>query len=193
MSHHEAMSAPVTSPARKRPRGFETVRDMVLSMAVVGAVVAATFWMVAWQRPEVQGPIRPAVDVEQVFTDVRVAEPFPVLEPIGLDWTATSAWFETDGSAAGVDGGVLHVGYLTPAGSYAEVRQTDGESLEAIDEWVDGAVPVDKLTVGGLEWQVVEADASGKQGLVTTVDGTTVVVTGKAELVELQELAGSLR
>jgi hypothetical protein len=162
-------------------------------MAVVGVVVAATFWMVAWQRPEVQGPIRPAVDVEQVFTDVRVAEPFPVLEPIGLDWTATSAWFETDGSSAGVDGGVLHVGYLTPDGSYAEVRQTDGDTLEAIDEWVDGAVPVDKLTVGGLEWQVVEADASGKQGLVTTVDGTTVVVTGKADLAELQELAGSLR
>ena len=57
---------------------------MVLSMAAVGAVVVGVFWMVAWQRPEVQGPVRPMVDVEQVFTDVRLGDTFPVLEPVGL-------------------------------------------------------------------------------------------------------------
>jgi hypothetical protein len=165
---------------------------MVLSMAVVGVVVAATFWVVAWQRPEVQGPIRPVVDVEQVFSDVRVAEPFPVLEPVGLDWTATSAWFESDGAATGVDGGVLHVGYLTPANSYAEVRQTDGGVEDVLDEWVDGAVAVGRISLGGRQWQVVRSGETGKQGLVTTVDGTTVVVTGKAELTELEQLADSL-
>jgi hypothetical protein len=167
---------------------------MVLSMALVGVVVAATFWMVAWQRPEVQGPIRPAVDVEQVFTDVRVAEPFPVLEPVGLadGWVATSAWFDTEDVAGEVGGGVLHVGYLTPDGSYAEVRQTDGDVGAALDEWVDGAVPVDRLTLESRTWQVVQADETGKQGLVMTEDGATVVVTGKADLVELEELAGSL-
>ena len=137
------MSAPVTAPPRKRPRGFETTRDMVLSMAVVGAVVFAGFWMVAWQRPEVQGPVRPMVDVEQVFTDVRLGDTFPVLEPVGLPagWTATSAWFDTEQVSGDIGGGVLHVGYLTPDGSYAEVRQTDGDGDAAVDDWVDGAVP----------------------------------------------------
>ena len=136
------MSAPVTEAPRKRPRGFETTRDMVLSMAVVGAVVLGVFWMVAWQRPEVQGPIRPEADVEQVFTDVRIGDTFPVLEPVDLPdgWTPTSAWFDSEQVSGVVGGGVLHVGYLTPEGSYAEVKQTDGDRAAAVDEWVDGAV-----------------------------------------------------
>jgi hypothetical protein len=189
------MSAPVSAPARKRLRGFETVRDMVLSMAVVGAIVLVGFWFVAWQRPEVQGPIRQAVDVEQVFADVRLGDGFAVQEPVGLPegWTPTSAWFDTEEVSGAINGGVLHVGYLTPDGSYAEVRQTDGDADEAVDEWVDGAVPVGEASVGDVTWQVVESAATGKQALVKTERGVTVVVSGKAEQTELEVLAGSLR
>ena len=182
------------APAGKRRRGLETVRDMVLSMGLVGVVVLGVFWTVAWQRPEVQGPVRASVDVAQVFRDVEVSDPFTVLEPTGLsqEWTPTSAWFEPAGVASAIDGGVLHVGYVTPDGSYAEVRQTDGEQKQAVAEWVDDAEPIDTVTVAGTRWDIVESPESGKQGLVATVNGTTVVVTGKAELNELQELAGSL-
>lgn len=169
---------------------------MVLSMALVGAVVVTVFWVVAWQRPEVQGPIRPDVDVAQVFTDLRVAEPFPVLEPIGLDgaWVATSAWFEPKGTAPAIDGGVLHVGYVTPAESYAEVRQTDAPADQAVAEWVgDDAERVETVTVGARQWSLVESPAADKQALVLTDAGTTVVVTGKADRDELEALAASLR
>ena len=183
------------APEAKRRRGLETVRDMVLSMGLVGVVVLAVFWTVAWQRPEVQGPVRPSVDVSQVFSDVEVSNPFPVLEPTGLpeDWTPTSAWFEPAGVASAINGGVLHVGYVTPDGSYAEVRQTDGDQRSAVAEWADDAEPIDTVTVAGTIWDVVESPETGKQGLVTTVSGTTIVVTGKAELTELQELANSLK
>lgn len=168
---------------------------MVLSMAVVGAVVLGIFWMVAWQRPEVQGPVRPMVDVEQIFTDVRLGDTFAVLEPVGLPdgWTATSAWFDTEQVSGDIGGGVLHVGYLTPDGSYAEVRQTDGDADAAVDDWVDGAVPAGEVEIGEATWQVVESEETGKQGLVLTEGGITIVVTGKAEQGELEELAGSLR
>jgi len=168
---------------------------MVLSMGLVGLVVLAVFWTVAWQRPEVQGPVRQDVDVSQVFRDVKVSDPFPVLEPTGLseEWTPTSAWFEPAGVASVIDGGVLHVGYVTPDDSYAEVRQTDGNPKSAVAEWVDDAEEIDTVTVSGTSWDVVESPESGKQGLVTTLKGTTIVVTGKAELAELQELASSLR
>ncbi len=168
---------------------------MVLSMAVVGAVVLGIFWMVAWQRPEVQGPVRPMVDVEQIFTDVRLGDTFPVREPVGLPggWTATSAWFDTEQVSGDIGGGVLHVGYLTPDGSYAEVRQTDGDADAAVDDWVDGAVPAGEVEIGGATWQVVESEETGKQGLVLTEGGITIVVTGKAEQSELEVLAGALR
>lgn len=164
-------------------------------MAVVSAVVLAGFWMVAWQRPEVQGSVLPLVDVEQVFTDVRLGETFPVRQPVGLPdgWTPTSVWFDTAEVSDEIAGGVLHVGFLTPDGSYAEVRQTDGDGDAAIDDWVDGAVPMGEVEVKSETWQVVESAETGKQGLVLVDDGVTIVVTGKAELVELQALAASLR
>jgi hypothetical protein len=169
---------------------------MLLSMALVAVVVLALFWFVAWQRPEVQGPIRPDVDVAQVFDDFRVAEPFPVLEPRGLasGWTPNSAWFEPADVADNIDGGLLHVGYVTPAGSYAEIRQTDGDRQAAVAEWVDDAEHVDAVSIGSRNWDVVESPDTGKRALVTTTDkGTTVVVTGKASFDELQQLADSLR
>jgi hypothetical protein len=189
------MSPPVTEAPRKRPRGLETTRDMVLSMAVVGAVVLGVFWMVAWQRPEVQGPIRPEADVEQVFTDVRIGDTFPVLEPVELPsgWTPTSAWFDSEQVSGVVGGGVLHVGYLTPEGSYAELRQTDGDRAAAVDEWVDGAVRTGEIQVGDGLWDIVESEETGKVGLVRTAGGVTIVVTGKAALDELETLVGSLR
>jgi hypothetical protein len=168
---------------------------MLLSMALVAVVVLTLFWFVAWQRPEVQGPIRPDVDVAQVFADFRVAEPFAVLEPNGLnsDWTPNSAWFEP-AATSDIDAGMLHVGYVTPDGSYAEMRQTDGNRRAAIAEWVDDAARVDGTRISGRRWDVVESAKTGKQALVTTTDqGTTVVVTGKAGLDELRQLAGSLR
>ena len=195
MGDDGGMSAPVTEAPRKRPRGFETTRDMVLSMAVVGAVVLGVFWMVAWQRPEVQGPIRPEADVEQVFADVRIGDTFQVREPVDLPdgWTPTSAWFDSEQVSGVVGGGVLHVGYLTPEGSYAEVKQTDGDRAAAVDEWVDGAVRTGEVQVGDGVWDLVESEETGKVALVSTDAGVTAVVTGKAALAELEVLAGSLR
>lgn len=170
---------------------------MVLSLAVVGVVVAATFWMVAWQRPEVQGPIRPAVDVEQIVAQVRAGGLFAVWEPqVTDDWTATSGWFDT-AAVSGVDGGVLHLGFLTPAGSYAEVKQTDADAATAKRAWAEGATDVGTVAINGARWQRLESPTTGRQALVLERDdqhpAVTVVVTGKADAAELEQLAASLR
>lgn len=170
---------------------------MVLSMAVVGIVVAATFWVVAWQRPEVQGSIRPEVDVDRVVTQVQEGGLFAVWGPELSDaWTATSAWFDS-ATVSDVGGGVLHLGYVTPDGSYAEVRQTDADSATAIDEWVDGAVTVGEVEIDGQTWQQLESEETGRQALVLVREDVdppvTLVVTGKADVAELEELAGSLQ
>jgi hypothetical protein len=179
-----------------KPRGRETVSDMVRSLAVVGAVVAALFLVVVWQRPEVQGDIRSPVDVTGVVSVVASSGPFPVLAPAPPDsWTPTSAWYEaTDTEVAG---GVLHVGYQTADGSYAEVRQTDADRDRAVSVWTDSGVPTgDQVQAAGLTWQAVQSAATGRRALVAerpTNDGPVVlVVTGKADWPELEELAGSL-
>jgi hypothetical protein len=169
---------------------------MVLSMAVVGAVVAAIFLVVVVQRPEVQGPIRPEVDVDQVLSDVRLGAPFSVLEPATPDgWTPNSAWFEAAGTgavASDVGGSVLHVGYLTPDGSYVQVRQTDADRAVAVAEWVESSAGGGSVTLGDRSWQELQDAAGETVGLVTTNGDATVVVSGKADPAELEELAAAL-
>jgi len=176
---------------------------MVWSMAVVGGVVLAIFAVVVWQRPEVQGDIRPSVDVEGLINQVTLTDPFPVEQPQDLPsgWTANSAWFESSTDWPGLDGVVMHVGYVTPSGSYAEVKQTNGDHDYAVGEWADGGDVVGVVDIDGRSWQRLESSATGKQALVLVSDSVdpsqakkapTVIVTGKADWPELEELAASL-
>jgi len=184
-----------------RKRGRETVADMARSMAVVGGVVALLFLVVVWQRPEGGGPsvIRP-VDVAGVVSAVRIGNALPVWAPDGLPstWRPTAAWYATGAeSDPGLDGSVLLLGYLTPSGSYAEVRQTDGDRAVAIRDWTDSGRRVGTVPAGGRTWTHLESPGSGQQALVLTRHDSgkpvLVVVTGKADVGELTTLAGSLR
>jgi hypothetical protein len=170
---------------------------MVLSMAVVGAVVLGLYAVVAWQRPEVQGSALPAVDTQKVVDQVNASGPFAVRGPSKLpsDWVATSAWFDGPVEFPGLDGSVLHVGYVTPTGSYAEVKQTDGDPGFALREWADDAPAVGSVEINGVEW-TRRLSRSGVRALTATASGrpeVLVIVTGKADWPELTELAGALR
>lgn len=181
-----------------KPRGFETVRDMVLSMAVVGAVVVALFLVVVWQRPEVQGSIRPAVDVAGVVDQVELTAPFPVQRPADLpdSWSPTSAWYDPSSQTGELGGGLLHIGYQTTAGEYAEVKQSDGDVTVAIREYADAGEPVGTFRHDGAVWQRLESASSGERALVAENDtrdrAPVVLVTGTADWAELEELATSL-
>jgi hypothetical protein len=180
-----------------RPRGFETVRDMVLSMALVGAVVAALFLVVEWQRPEVQGSIRPPVDVAGVVQGAAISAPFPVLAPTGVPdaWTPTSAWYEPAAGNGTLGGDLLHVGYETATGQYAEVMQSNGNSAIALHDFADDGSSQDKVTINGRPWQQRES-ASGTRSLMlldTQHTAPIVIVDGTAGWDDLQQLASSLR
>lgn len=186
-----------------KPRGFETLRDMVWSMAAVGGVVLAIFVVVVWQRPEVQGEIRPTVDVDGLINQVNLTDPFPVEQPQDLPtgWAANSAWFESSADWPGLDGSVMHLGYVTPNGSYAEVKQTNGDRDYAVDEWADDGTVVGVVDIDGRTWERLESTATGKQALLlqSERDGKnqakkapTVLVTGKADWPELETLAAAL-
>ena len=172
---------------------------MVFSMAVVGGVVLAIFLVVVWQRPEVQGDIRPPVDVVGLVNQVNLTASFPVEQPQDLPtgWTANSAWFEGSSDWPGLDGSVLHLGYVTPTGSYAEVKQTDGERAYAVDEWTDAGSQTGSVEIGERTWLQLESDATGKRALLLDNDeksksSPTMIVTGKADWQELETLAGAL-
>ncbi len=181
-----------------KPRGFETVRDMVLSMALVGAVALALYLVVAWQRPEVQGPIRPPVDVSGVLDAVAPTSAFPILRPTGLpsDWTATSAWYQPASENGDLGGALLHVGYETSSGTYAEVKQSDGDADAAIANFADDGEPIGEVNIAGQQWQQLESSDSATNSLLLSDpskgEPAVVLVTGTADWMELEQLAKSL-
>jgi len=175
-----------------RPRGFETVGDMVRSLAVVGGFALLLFLVVWWQRPEAQGPVQRVVDAPAVVAEAAPSSGFELWVPRGLPsgWQATSAWVE-GAVSSGYDGVVVHVGYLTPSGSYAQFRQTDGRSAQAVDDWTGGGRQTGETTVSGRTWQTVESSTA--KALVLVDGGVTRVVGGKADWPELRVLASSLQ
>jgi len=164
---------------------------MAWSLAVVGIFVAFVAGVVAWQRSAVPDQALRNVDVAGTFAGAAPTAGFLLWQPAGLPaaWRPTSAWSEGPVSS-GVGGVVVHVGYLTPQGSYAELRQTDGNRTLAITNWTGGAVRTGSATVAGRRWQTWQS--ATQRALVLDSGRVTRVVTGKAQWPELQQLAGSL-
>jgi hypothetical protein len=164
---------------------------MVRSLAVVVGFALVLFAFVWWQRPEGQGTVEQVVDVPDVVAAVAPTAGFRLVVPDGLGagWTATSAWSE-GALSSGIGGVVVHIGYLTPSGSYAELWQTDGEPASAIDTWAAGSQQTGTTTVAGRTWQTWESDT--QRALVERQGAVSRMVTGKAGWAELMALASSL-
>ena len=176
--------------AKTRRRGRETVRDMVISMAVVGLGIAALM-LVTW-RPKPEAQVR-VIDWKPAATAAQSASQYPVVTPVGLpdQWRATSARFESEPQSAGRP--VWHVGYVTPNNAYAGVEQSDADPAIFISRTVDGGRPDGEVVIGGRAWQSYAPGANGFRSLVRTEGGSTVIVTGSADSAELTALAAALQ
>lgn len=159
------------------------LRDLILSLAVVGVFVA--FLFVAVWRPS-PDPVR-TVDPVPMLQAAREQAEYPVLAPTGLSeqWRPTSARFDvTDGSST------WFLGYVTPEGQYVAVTQTDGDPADFISEQTVQGVPDGERTIEGRQWQQY---ASGDQlSLVLTDDTSTTVVTGTVSFEALEQFIGKL-
>ena len=176
--------------AKTRRRGRETVRDMVISMAVVGLGIAALM-LVTW-RPKPEAQVR-VIDWKPAATAAQSASQYPVATPVGLSdqWRATSARFEVEPQSAGKP--VWHVGYVTPNNAYAAIEQSDADPSVFISRTVDGGRPDGEVVVGGRPWQSYGPGANGFRSLVRSEGSSTIIVTGSADSAELTALAAALQ
>lgn len=176
--------------APTRRHGRQTVRDMVISMAVIGAVIAALM-LVTWRpRPEA-GPRE--VDWAEYAQTVQTRVEYPVAMPAGLSdaWISTSVRFERTDSSSGRP--VWHIGFVTPASQYAGVEQTDGDSAAFVAGLVGGAKPEGTVSLAGRDWQRYGSGANGYRTLVLIGQPSTIAITGSASDAELEQLAASLK
>jgi hypothetical protein len=159
---------------------------MVLSMAVVGLVVAVIYVFVP--HDDAQDPVKP-VSYRVELDTARRAAPYPVAAPEGLskDWRATSVRY-TPGTK---DGSVWHLGFIDPTGEYVAVEQSDGRPARFIGSVSRNAEETgESQRVGEQQWARYEG--SKYDALVLEERGVTTVVTGTAPFGQLATMAEAL-
>jgi hypothetical protein len=184
-----------------RTRGQETVRDMVLSLAVVMAGVVAFF---AFGMPSGHG--QPAVkvvdDTDESVRAFAEQAPYRVLAPAGLAadlWKPTSLRADVPGTTTdtGPNQATLAIGYVIDRGNdrtFAQYEVTN--QPDAVQKLLGSRPTTGHVTIGGSTWD--ERDSDGHVALTLSSGGSTLIIddgdgSGGASLADLTALASSLR
>ncbi|WP_443050604.1 DUF4245 domain-containing protein [Streptomyces sp. H27-D2] len=160
---------------------------MVLSMAVIGAVVAGIYVFIP--HDENKDPVKPVSYRVEVDT-ARRAAPYAVAAPESTPkgWRATSVSY----NGQSPDGAVWHLGFLDQDKEYAAVEQSDGPAKKFIATVTQGARKTDVVErIGGVKWDRYQG--SQYNALVRAEPGVTTVVTGTVPHAELAKLAAALK
>ncbi len=185
MAHDGEVTEPQPT-GRPNARLKQSVRDMVLSMAVVIAVVGAILIVTHRPAPEAVKP----VDSTMALTAAGMQATFPVMVPTALPsgWVTTSARWQATAKSGGQP--VLHLGYVTPSAQYAQVQESASTTPAFLAESTDRGTAGAMRTVAGQTWQ--EWTADGRRSLVQQDAGHVVVVSGTGDWSEIAALAASL-
>jgi len=179
------VTRPLTPAERQRLRTPANLWRALIPILVV------VIGLVTWQRlAEPSGNGIHVVDTAGPVAAARQQAGFTLLLPGGLPagWRPTSTEFVP---AAQYSAASFRIGYVTPAGKYAEFLESNGPADTV-------AVPYGVLTaqgsnqIAGTDWQRFRT-ADNRTLLRTTRGTVTVIVTGNAADDELSTLAAALR
>lgn len=166
-------------------RGRQTVRDMVLSLAVIGVMAGVIYYFTPHGGADPVRPVSYTVELGQA----RRAAPYPVAAPAGLPagWRATSVRYDGSDPA----NAHWHLGFIDPENQYAAVEQSDGDPAGFIGETTQSSHRTGTQTVAGQTWD--RYDGGRYRALVRRQGKATTVVTGTAPFDQLARLAAALR
>jgi hypothetical protein len=174
-------------PRSTKSRANQTVRDLVLSMLVVGLFVAFLYIMVLRPTPD---PIR-VVDVAGPASQAQVAGVFDVLVPVLPEgWRATSARLSAGPTE---DTGQWYNGYISPTGEFLAVVQQDYDLADFVKTHTQAGTPQGTVEIAGQQWTRYSSPGASDRSLVRQGADGTVVVTGTVTDAALEQFAASLR
>ncbi len=175
--------------ANRKPRGRETVWDMVLSMLAVGATVAVIM-LIAW-RP--QQEVSQSVDYSAAVSNALISQTWPISVPseIPSGYRATSARFEPE--TYGESGDLRwFVGFQTESGEYVSLWQSDGPTKSIVAAATNSAPCDSTAEIAGTTWQKCEIEKPLTRAFVKSEGEVTTVVSGTVPWEELSRFAQSL-
>jgi hypothetical protein len=171
--------------AEKRKRGLESTGDMIRSLGLVMAIVVVVFWLAKPPASDAKRlrVVDPTGDVK-AFSQAVPGVPVPGALPTG--WRSTVSDYRFGGSQ-------LRVGWVTPAGEYAEYAANAAPPETFLEDITGRAPRTGTVVVDGVTWTEYRRDEA--ISLVRTYGATTVVLgtlRNSSSLEELRVLAGSL-
>lgn len=151
----------MATPTGEKHRSQQTVRDLIISMVLVGLFVAFLFVMVL--RPS-GDPVR-EVDTAQAAQVAVQEQTLEILVPQGLGegWRATSARYRP-GPATGT--GSWFNGYIDPNGEFVAVAEQNYDRREFLRTYLEGSEQVGARPVGDQVWLEFRNDDKGEWTLV---------------------------
>jgi len=169
-------------------RGNQTLRDLVLSMIVLGVVVFAIYLFIPHDSNA--DPVK-VVSYSVELGQARRDAPYPVAAPEGLsaDWRSTSVTYD----ASNPNNVTWHIGFMDPEQQYVAIEQTNGPAdafiaSVTINSHLDATHTV---TVGGHTWQTY---TGGRYTALVRKDPTaTTVVLGTGTQAQLTQMAAALK
>ncbi len=176
------------TPSRASEYARGSALNMLRSLLVIGAIMAALFFMVA----RTNSISAPKVDIPKVAAPIVSQMGWPIEVPVGLpaDWRPSAVRFvpSTDNLRT------WHVGYTTPAGHYVAVEQTKDATQAWITQQTNRAPITGTVDAGGRVWQKYVRDIKTQNSLV--FDGPsdlTTIITGDGTFEELTTFADHLQ
>ena len=132
----------------------------------------------------------PYVDPSPAAAALRLTAPYTSYAPEGLPatWRPTSSRITGTVASKPVS---WHLGYVTPAGEYAALEESNRQPAATFIASVAAGKPAGVRQVAGVSW--TEYAGAKDRALVRTVGTVSLVVTGTASYDELAALAGSLQ
>ena len=167
---------------RNRQNIYTLMGALLASFAIVFIVVAVTV------RPDPAGPN--AVDWHAIRAQAPQAA--TLVDPNFSD--ADGTWWSNRTEYIAGDAAEWYIGFVTPSGNFAVVRQFPGEVSGEMTDLLDDASET-TMTIAGVAWRLVDRSEIDDPGndvrlYVTTVpDGGSLIVSGTAPTAELETLA----
>jgi hypothetical protein len=189
----------VPVPKEAKPRLLQDGRDMFWSMVplVVGCILLAGVLGMCSFQPSgpTKGPI-PTYDAAGALGSDAETLGFPIRMPT-LD-----GWQPNSGRRDGIDAArtdpatgqptralLSNVGYITPAGRYMGLTQSNADEDKLVRSISPGAYPTGTVEVGGRTWIAYEDPSTGEPLWTTKIGATQLAITGGGSPEEFQTLA----
>ena len=163
----------------------------VMGMVIALVLSIATFLPIVLMNPSPKSDgYRPDINVSEVAQNAADVAGFtPAAPDTGNSFRANYARWES-GAGSGVP--TWEVGYLTPKESFIGLVQTRQSNPTWLLQQVKSAPVTGTRSAGGRDWELRDAGKGDKSMVLADAGGTTVILTGPAQLDEFTALAAAV-